>query len=95
MATLRPSKTFLGGLPFSVCLQKVGSSTLFYHSQDLMHRIKTYASLFAIHCLTEPNYGIPWLKDRSPRRPSRHTRSVIRDGIVKTERSSHKTKEHV
>jgi len=58
-----------------------------------MHRTNNCASLFALHWLTRLNYGKPWLEDRSPADPSRHIRSVIRDGMVKAQRSSHTTKE--
>jgi len=37
--------------------------------QDLMHRTNNCASVFALHWLTRPNYGKPWLEDRSPGRP--------------------------
>ncbi len=50
-----------------------------------MHRTNNCASVFALHWLTRPNYGKPWLEDLPPD-PSRHIRSVIRDGMVKAQR---------
>ena len=61
--------------------------------QDLMHRTNNCTSLLAFHWLTRPNYGKAWLEDRSPADPSRYIRSVIRNGMVKAQRSSHTTKE--
>jgi hypothetical protein len=54
-----------------------------------MHLTNNCARLFALHCLTLPNYGKPWLEDRFPADLSRHTRSAIRVGMVRAQRSSH------
>src|SRR5580704_9108907 len=37
--------------------------------QDLMHRTNNCASLLALHWLTRPNYGKPWLEIDLPDRP--------------------------
>src|ERR1700677_4746499 len=59
-----------------------------------MQRTHNCASLFAFHWLTRPNYGKARLEDRPPGRPRAATvRSVIRNGTVKAQWSSHTIKE--
>src|ERR1700736_3975536 len=55
-----------------------------------MHRTNNCASLFALHWLTRPNSASLGSKIDLPADLSRPIRSVIRDGMVKTQQSSTK-----